>query len=201
MLRPAPLLPSLSTAFDAPLWPATSLPSAGACYQALRRLPGRVLHPLEERVFQDAPSKQYTGSEPTSERRVPAPSFTLHPRAQGWRPCPPTLVRPLKAHIRQQGLADSPREPHWGRPKFAVWTDRQNVEWRVVCLTGRPAWMQIDPPRQLMMKAKSVNGFDHTTNWMAEVRKASILGSQIVFNNLQIAYLLFSSPRRRRECA
>src|SRR5580692_6694312 len=55
MLRPTSLLPSLATAFDAPLWPATSLPSAGACYRALRRLPGQDFHLLEERVFQDAP--------------------------------------------------------------------------------------------------------------------------------------------------
>jgi len=32
MLRPASLLPSLSTAFDAPLWPVASLLSAGACF-------------------------------------------------------------------------------------------------------------------------------------------------------------------------
>src|SRR5689334_5309845 len=54
MLRPASLL-STKWTFDAPLWPATSLPSAGACYRALRRLPGQDLHLLEERVFQDAP--------------------------------------------------------------------------------------------------------------------------------------------------
>ena len=35
------LAPSLLTAFDAPRWPAESLPPAGACYRALRRLPGR----------------------------------------------------------------------------------------------------------------------------------------------------------------
>src|SRR5215471_16840594 len=58
-LRPASLLPSLATAFDAPLWPEASLPSAGACYRALRRLPGQVLHLLEERVFQDAPCPYY----------------------------------------------------------------------------------------------------------------------------------------------
>ena len=54
-LRPASLLPSLSKALDAPLWPVGSLLSAGACYRALWRLPGRDSHPLEERVFQDAP--------------------------------------------------------------------------------------------------------------------------------------------------
>jgi len=54
MLRPAPLL-STKWTFDAPLGRSTSLPSPGACYRALRRLPGQVLHLLEERVFQDAP--------------------------------------------------------------------------------------------------------------------------------------------------
>jgi len=54
ILRPACLLPSFSKALDAPLWPVASLPSAGACYRALRRLPGQVLSLLEERVFQDA---------------------------------------------------------------------------------------------------------------------------------------------------
>src|SRR6185437_11076076 len=51
----ASLLPSLSKAFDAPLWPLGSLLQAGACYRALRRLPGPDSHPLEQRVFQDAP--------------------------------------------------------------------------------------------------------------------------------------------------
>src|SRR5271166_3641537 len=55
MLRPASLLPALSQAFDAPLWLLGSLPTTGACYRALRRLPRRIFHPLEERVFQDAP--------------------------------------------------------------------------------------------------------------------------------------------------
>src|SRR3954453_19288924 len=59
MLRPASLLPSLSTAFEAPLGRTAFLPSSGACYRALRRLPGQVLHLLEERVFQDAPWPQY----------------------------------------------------------------------------------------------------------------------------------------------
>src|SRR6185436_17726497 len=36
---------SLWAAFDAPLWPAASRPSAGACYRALRCLPGRDSHP------------------------------------------------------------------------------------------------------------------------------------------------------------
>jgi Helicase conserved C-terminal domain len=35
------------------------LPSPGACYRALRRLPGQVLHLLEKRVFQDAPRHQF----------------------------------------------------------------------------------------------------------------------------------------------
>jgi CRP-like cAMP-binding protein len=55
MLRPASLLPALSQAFDAPLWFGESLPPTGACYRALRRLPGRISHPLEQHVFQDAP--------------------------------------------------------------------------------------------------------------------------------------------------
>src|SRR5712691_675793 len=55
ILRPASLLPALSQAFDAPLWPVGSLHSAGACYRVLWRLPGRDLHPREVRVFQDAP--------------------------------------------------------------------------------------------------------------------------------------------------
>src|SRR6202007_1219001 len=59
MLRPASLL-STKWTFDAPLWPVTSLPSAGACYRALRRLPGQDLHLLEERVFQDAPWRTFT---------------------------------------------------------------------------------------------------------------------------------------------
>src|SRR5690349_18221443 len=59
MLRPASLL-STKWTFDAPLWPVASLPSAGACYRALRRLPGQDLHLLEERVFQDAPCPKCT---------------------------------------------------------------------------------------------------------------------------------------------
>ena len=55
MLRPASLLPALRQAFDAPLWSREFLPSTGACYRALRRLHGRVSHPQEDRVFQDAP--------------------------------------------------------------------------------------------------------------------------------------------------
>jgi hypothetical protein len=60
MLRPACLLPAVAQTCDAPLWPLVFLPSAGACYRALRRLPGRVLHPPEERVFQDAPCAHST---------------------------------------------------------------------------------------------------------------------------------------------
>jgi hypothetical protein len=33
----------------------------------------------------------------------------------------------------------------------------------------------------MMMKAKSVHGFDHTANWMAKVRNVSRLGSQLSF--------------------
>jgi hypothetical protein len=55
LLRPAGLLPSVSRAFDTPLGSGEFLPPAGVCYRALRRLPGRDLHPLERRVFQDAP--------------------------------------------------------------------------------------------------------------------------------------------------
>src|SRR5713101_8414479 len=81
MLRPASLLPALSQAFDAPLWPSGSLLPAGACYRALRRLPGRISHPLEQRVFQDAPCSDCSGvgralSEqiaPLSGRIVPVP--------------------------------------------------------------------------------------------------------------------------------
>src|SRR5580704_9509270 len=61
MLRPASLLPALAQAFDAPLWSVGSLLQTGACYRALRRLPGRIFHPLEQRVFQDAPRYQYIG--------------------------------------------------------------------------------------------------------------------------------------------
>jgi hypothetical protein len=57
-------------AFDAPLWPVKSLPSAGACYRALRRLPGQVLHLLEERVFQDAPCISVSTIDAISEDRV-----------------------------------------------------------------------------------------------------------------------------------
>lgn len=46
---------ALKQTIDAPLWPRGSLTTAGACYQALQRLPGRDFHPQEERVFQDAP--------------------------------------------------------------------------------------------------------------------------------------------------
>jgi hypothetical protein len=35
------------------LWSRKSLPSTGACYRALRRLPGRVLHSRRNRVLQD----------------------------------------------------------------------------------------------------------------------------------------------------
>jgi hypothetical protein len=60
MLRPASLLPALSQAFDAPLWPSGSLLPTGACYRALRRLPGQDFHLLEERVFQDAPCQYFS---------------------------------------------------------------------------------------------------------------------------------------------
>ena len=58
MLRPASLLPALSQALDAPLWPAGSLLKAGVCYRAFRRLPGQDFHLLEQCVFQDAPCEQ-----------------------------------------------------------------------------------------------------------------------------------------------
>lgn len=54
LLRPTGFLPSLSRAFDSPLGAGGSLRSAGVWYRALRRLLGRVSHPLEQRVFQDA---------------------------------------------------------------------------------------------------------------------------------------------------
>jgi hypothetical protein len=60
LLRPAGLLPSVSRAFDTPLGSGEFLPPAGVCYRALRRLPGRDLHPLERRVFQDAPCWDYS---------------------------------------------------------------------------------------------------------------------------------------------
>src|ERR1035441_4472804 len=41
---------------------SASLPSPGACYRALRRLPGQDSHLLEERVFQDAPCRNYRGN-------------------------------------------------------------------------------------------------------------------------------------------
>jgi len=55
MLRPASLLPSVSRAFDTPLRTVGSLLPPGVRYRALRRLPGRIFHPQEHRVFQDAP--------------------------------------------------------------------------------------------------------------------------------------------------
>jgi hypothetical protein len=57
ILRPTSLLSAQRTS-DAPLWPVASLPSAGACYRALRRLPGQDFRLVEERVFQDAPYHQ-----------------------------------------------------------------------------------------------------------------------------------------------
>ena len=35
------------------------------------------------------------------------------------------------------------------------------------------------PSASIMMKTKSVHGFDHTANWTAKVRNVSRLGSQI----------------------
>jgi hypothetical protein len=49
-----------------------SLPSSGACYRALRRLPAQHFHLLEERVFQDAPCSRFTrlaGACPKVRRR------------------------------------------------------------------------------------------------------------------------------------
>jgi len=51
-----------------------SLPPAGVCYRALRRLPGQDSHLLEPRVFEDAPLAAYStqkGTDPSisGERR------------------------------------------------------------------------------------------------------------------------------------
>lgn len=51
MPRPVSWLPSLGSAWNAPLSPAASLPSAGVCYRELRGVPGQVLRPLEERTL------------------------------------------------------------------------------------------------------------------------------------------------------
>jgi hypothetical protein len=56
------LAPALSQPLHAPLWPQGSLLPAGVCYRARRRLPGRISHPLEERVFQDAPYSYFRGA-------------------------------------------------------------------------------------------------------------------------------------------
>jgi len=63
--------------FWRPTWPATSLPSAGACYRALRRLPGQVLHLLEERVFQDAPCTPLYGESQELSGRGRWPQSTM----------------------------------------------------------------------------------------------------------------------------
>jgi hypothetical protein len=52
------LAPLFSRAFDTPLRTVRSLLPPGVCYRALRCLPGRIFHPLEQRVFQDAPCFQ-----------------------------------------------------------------------------------------------------------------------------------------------
>ena len=52
---PACLPSALLRTFDTPLWRLGSLLPAGVCYRALQGLPGRDFHPLEQRVFQDAP--------------------------------------------------------------------------------------------------------------------------------------------------
>src|SRR5690242_17413454 len=79
MLRPASLLPALSQAFDTPLWPSGSLLPAGACYRALRRLPGQDFHLLEERVFQDAPCAVLYSKERGSGAGILKPArFDVH---------------------------------------------------------------------------------------------------------------------------
>jgi hypothetical protein len=95
MLRPASLLPALSQAFDAPLWPGESLPPTGACYRALRRLPGRISHPLEQHVFQDAPCLLYycraLRRRVRWRRRTPFPPLRRRPHRRAQRPHPPVL--------------------------------------------------------------------------------------------------------------
>jgi hypothetical protein len=58
-LRPASLLPALSRAFGCPALAVRISPPARACYRALPRLPERISHPLEQRVFQDTPALNY----------------------------------------------------------------------------------------------------------------------------------------------
>jgi hypothetical protein len=48
----------LSRALDTPLGSVGSLLPAGVCDRALWRLPGQDLHLLDQRVFEDAPSRQ-----------------------------------------------------------------------------------------------------------------------------------------------
>jgi len=77
LLRPAGLLPSLSRASDTPLGSGGSLRSAGVCYRALRRLPGRDFRPREQRVFQDAPSPHSTAMRPRFAVRASMTSASL----------------------------------------------------------------------------------------------------------------------------
>src|SRR5258708_7803644 len=96
MLRPVPLLPDLSQAFDTPLWPPESLPTTGVCYRALRRLPGRISHPLEQRVFQDAP---WPESSTRSDPPVPHPCRVSCDRAGRSNGRGEGLFRPITVKI------------------------------------------------------------------------------------------------------
>ncbi|ATB46429.1 hypothetical protein MYMAC_002027 [Corallococcus macrosporus DSM 14697] len=104
------LAPSRMEAFDAPLWPAASRRSAGACYRALRCLPGRDFHPpvwwsmdvLLLLVLQDAP---WRGLYP-----LPAlPVWLPIPGAPGSRPSrPATTFHPRTGtHPGGQGRGQS----------------------------------------------------------------------------------------------
>lgn len=69
------LAPSVE-AFDAPLGPRGLPHQSGACYRALRRLPGRDSHPLET----------------CSLRSLPYPANGARDRARHGAPCPWTLL-------------------------------------------------------------------------------------------------------------
>ena len=51
---------SLQRGLRHPAWPRESLPETGACYRALRRLPGRDFHPLAWSSLRGATREQYT---------------------------------------------------------------------------------------------------------------------------------------------
>jgi len=105
-LRPAHLLPP-KRPLDTPLSPAASPRRTGACYPALRYLPGRDFHPLVQSNLQDANIK------PESNEAVRTSHRSIRPPQESWPPSFGSFQRGEVAKCR----AARPARPSASRPR------------------------------------------------------------------------------------